>query len=291
MLTLFTDTDTDICPEVAAEYGYKLISMPYSVDGKEVHPYVDYKDYDYHAFYDMLRGGVLPSTAAIPETDYSLYFEPEFAAGNDILYVHFSRKMTMTFDGMDRVVASLKAKYPERKFYAIDTKGITIVSYLIVRELGDRLKAGMSAEEAVKWAETEVNHYSQYFFADDLKFFRKSGRVSGLAATMGGLIGLRPVIHMSADGRMESLGTVKGRAQVMQRLVQYVEEYGDDIKSHRFIIGHTDALELARQLADMLHRRFGDDLKIEFVCTNPTAGSHCGPNGVGLAFHSKGRQQ
>ena len=290
MLTLFTDTDTDISPKIAAEYGYKLISMPYNVDGKEIRPYEDFEEFDSHAFYDMLRAGTIPTTGAISEDVYKSYFEPEFAAGNDILYIHFSAAMTMTFNNMDKAVAELKARYPERKFHSIDTKGITIVSYLIVRELGDRLKAGMTAEEAVKWAETEVNRYSQYFFADDLKFFRRSGRVSGLAATMGGLIGLRPVIHMSAEGRMESIGTVKGRTQVMERLLKYVEDYGDDIKAHRFIVGHTDAPELARQMADMLHARFGEDLEIEFVCTNPTAGSHSGPNGVGVAFHSKGRE-
>lgn len=289
MLTRFTDTDVDICPEVAAEYGYKLISMPYSVDGRTTYPFVDYDKYDYHRFYDTLRAGALPTTSALGEDAYYNYFEPEFAAGNDILYVHFSRAMTVSFDVMDKVVAQLRNEYPERKFYAIDTKGITIVSYLIVRELGDRLNAGMTAEEAVEWARTEVDHYAQYFFADDLKFFRRSGRVGGLAATMGGLIGLRPVIHMSQEGKMESIGTVKGRLQVMEKLVSYVEELGDDIKGHRFIVGHTDALDLAGQLADMLRARFGDDLDIEFVCTNPTAGSHCGPDGVGVAFHAKHR--
>lgn len=289
MLVRFTDTDTDICPEVAAEYGYKLISMPYSVDGKTVFPFVDYDKYDSHAFYDTLRAGTLPTTSALGEEEYYKYFEPEFAAGNDILYVHFSAAMTVSFDVMDKVVADLLAKYPGRKFYSIDTKGITIVSYLIVRELGDLLNKGMTAEEAVEWAKTEVDHYAQYFFADDLKFFRRSGRVGGLAATMGGLIGLRPVIHMSQEGKMESIGTVKGRVQVMEKLVSYVEELGDDIKSHRFIIGHTDAPELAEQLAEMLRGRFDADLNIEFVCTNPTAGSHCGPNGVGVAFHSKHR--
>jgi len=289
MLTKFTDTDVDICPEVAAEYGYKLISMPYSMDGKTIYPYVDYDTYHYHDFYDTLRNGVLPTTSALGADAYYAAFEPEFKAGNDILYVHFSRAMTVTFDVMDKVVADLLEKYPGRKFYAIDTKGITIVSYLIVRELGDRMNAGMTAQEAVEWAKTEVDHYAQYFFADDLKFFRRSGRVGGLAATMGGLIGLRPVIHMSEQGRMESIGTVKGRVQVMEKLVGYVEELGDNIKNHRFIVGHTDALPLAYQLADMLHAKFGQDLDIEFVCTNPTAGSHCGPNGVGVAFHSKHR--
>lgn len=289
MLTRFTDTDVDICPEVAAEYGYKLISMPYSVDGKTVYPFVDYDRYDFHAYYDMLRGGALPTTSALGEDAYYKYFEPEFAAGNDILYVHFSRAMTVSFDVMDKVVGNLLKKYPERKFYDIDTKGITIVSYLVVRELGDRLNAGMTPDEAVEWARTEVDHYAQYFFADDLKFFRRSGRVGGLAATMGGLIGLRPVIHMSQEGKMESIGTVKGRIQVMEKLVSYVEELGDNIKDHRFIVGHTDALDLAKQLADMLRAKFGEDLDIEYVCTNPTAGAHCGPNGVGVAFHAKRR--
>jgi len=29
MLVLFTDTDTDLTPEEAIYYGYKMISMPY----------------------------------------------------------------------------------------------------------------------------------------------------------------------------------------------------------------------------------------------------------------------
>lgn len=289
MWTYFTDTDTDITPEVASGYGYKLISMPYSVDARAVYPFVDYDVYDSHAFYDMLRTGVLPTTSAISEEEYIKYFEPEFAAGNDIFYVHFSAAMTMTFGNMYKALDTLKAKYPERKFLEVDTKGITIISYLIVREIGDMLKAGKTPEEVVEWSKTEMDHYTQYFFADDLKFFRRSGRVSGIAATMGGLIGIRPIIYMSSEGKMVSIGKEKGRNNAMNRLVSYVEELGDDLKGHRFIIGHTDAPELAEQLAVMLREKFGEDLDIEFVVTNPTAGSHCGPNGVGVAFHSKRR--
>ena len=187
---------------------------------------------------------------------------------------------------MRNALAKLKEKYPERKFIDIDTKGITIVSYLIVREIGDLLKAGKTPEQIEEWAKTEIDHYSQYFFADDLKFFRRSGRVSGIAATMGGLIGIRPIIHMSTEGVMESIGKEKGRMKAMQSLLNYVEEFGDDIKNHRFIIGHTDAEDLAHEMEAMLKEKFGDDLKVEYVVTNPTAGSHCGPNGVGVAFHS-----
>lgn len=290
MLTLFTDSDCDITPKVAAEYGYKIISMPYHLESGSVYPYKDEQEFDFHKFYDMLRSGVIPTTSAISEQEYLSYFEPEFAAGNDILYVHFSSAMTMTFDVMDKALETLKAKYPERKFYSIDTKAITLLSYLIVRTVGDLYKTGMTAEELVEWAKTEVDHFGQWFFADDLKFFRRSGRVGGLAATMGGLIGIRPLIYMSPEGKMESIGTAKGRANAIDKLIGYVESHGDDIKKWRFIVGHTDVPELAHQVGDMLQAKYGNDLDIEYVVANPTAGSHCGPNGVGLAFHCKSRQ-
>ena len=289
MLKIFTDTDTDITPRVAKEYGYELISMPYSVDGKTVYPYVDFETFDAKAFYDMLRGGVLPTTSAISEQRYAEYFEPHFKNGDDILYVHFSAAMTITFDAMDKAVAALLEKYPERKFYSIDTKGITLGSYNIVREIGDLYKAGKTAEEIVEWSKTEVDKFATYFFADDLKFFRHSGRVGGLAAVMGTLIGIRPIITINAEGKMVSVGKEKGRVKAMEHLVRVVEELGEDLKDHRMIVGHTDALELAKEVGDMLKEKFGDDLNIEYVVTNPTAGSHCGPNGVGVCFHAKHR--
>ena len=288
MLKLFTDTDTDFTPELAAEYGYKLISMPYSIDAKTTYPYVDFKTFDAHAFYDTLRGGVLPTTSAISKEQYMNYFQEDFAQGNEILYVHFSRAMTNTFDAMDQAVAELKAQYPAARFEEIDTKGITTISYAIVREVGDLVKAGKTLDEILEWAKTEVDKFAMYFFADDLKFFRRSGRVSGLAATMGTLIGVRPLIHMSQEGKMVSVGTAKGRINAMTYLVDKVGELGDEIEKHRICIGHTDAPAIAQDIAQMIENKYGKQ-DIVFVDVNPTAGSHCGPNGIGVCFHAKKR--
>ena len=288
MLKIYTDTDTDMNPALAAEYGYQLISMPYSIDARTTYPYVDFETFDGHAFYDVLRSGVLPTTSAISKEQYINYFIRDFAAGNDILYVHFSRAMTNTFDAMDQAIAELKAKFPATRFEEIDTKGITTISYAIVREVGDLYKAGKTMDELLEWAKTEVDKFAMYFFADDLKFFRRSGRVSGLAATMGTLIGVRPLIHMSPEGKMVSVGTAKGRAKAMDYLVNKVGELGDEIEKHRICIGHTDAPELAKELGRMIEEKYGKQ-NIEYVYVNPTAGSHCGPNGVGVCFHAKNR--
>ncbi len=286
MTVFFTDSDTDVTLAKAKEMNFKLISMPYSVDEKTIYPYEDFEEFDATAFYNMLREGTLPSTSALSEEKYIEYFEPHFANGDDIFYVHFSRAMTATFNNMDKAVEKLKAKYPERRFWEIDTKGITTISYAIVNEVAKLRDEGKTPEEILAWAETEVDKFAMYFFADDLKFFKRSGRVSGLAATMGTLIGVRPIISMSAEGKMDSIGKERGRAKAMERLVTYVEELGDDVKGHTVYIGHTDADDIAEELKAMLIEKFGSDLRIEKIVVNPTAGSHCGPNGAGICFHA-----
>ncbi len=286
MLVFFTDTDTDFSLKEAKEYGCHLISMPYSVNDKEIYPYVDFKEFDYKSFYNMLRSGVLPKTSAISPVDYINYFEPHLKNGDDILYVHFSKAMSGTFNAMNIAIEELKEKYPERKIYTIDTKGITICSYNICKEIGDLYKQGKSIDEILAWAEKEVDKFAIYFYADDLKFFAKSGRVSNFSATMGSLLSIHPIINIGEDGIMKNIGKSRGKVQTLNKILSYIEELGDDLENHRIIIGHSDALETAEMFADMLKMKFGNNLNIEFVVVNPTAGSHCGPSSIGVCFHA-----
>ena len=289
MLVLFTDTDTDITPAEAREYGYHLISMPYAIDGDNIYPYEDFEVFDAHAFYDKLRAGSLPTTSAISEQRYIDYFEPVLKDGDDILYVHFSRNMTATFDNMDKAIEKLKAKYPERTVYTVDTKGITLQSLIIVKEIGDLYKEGKSVDEIIEWAKAETDKFACYFFADDLKFFRRSGRVSGLAGTMGTLLGIRPIIYMNEEGKMVSVGKEKGRVKAIEHLVSVFDQLAEDASDHHIIVGSADAKDIADEIIAMLKDRLGPDANIEYADVNPTAGSHCGPNTVGLAFHAKSR--
>ena len=286
---IYTDTDCDITPEIAKRYGYKLISMPYTIDGKEIKPYVDFEEFDYKTFYNQLRAGTLPTTSALSPVEYMEYFEEDFKAGKDILYVHFSAAMTATFNSMRLALEELYEKYPERKLYEVDTKGITLGSYAICLEIGELYKNGASIEEIQAWAAENIDKTAFYFYADDLKFFHKSGRVSGFAAFFGGMVGIKPIIFIDESGTMKTKSKGRGRNGALEKLLGYVIELEDDIKNHRVVIAHTDALEIAEQFGAMLKKQFGEDLNIEYEVVNPTAGSHCGPNAMGVTFHAKHR--
>lgn len=282
----FVDSDSDVTLEWCKKYNFNMISMPYSIDGKEVFPYVDFKKFEYKKYYDLLRGGVLPNTSALNKDTYIKYFEPVLAAGNDVFYIHFSRKMSATFTSMDQAIDELLKKYPERKFLLVNTKAITALSYLICDECARRLKDGMSHEDVKKWVDEEALHFTIYFFADDLKFFKHTGRVSGLAATMGTVIGIRPIIYMNDEGSMVSISKAVGRQKAIDALINYVETLGDHLNDYKVVVGHTDSESIAKEIVQKLKNKFGSNLNIETVIVNPTAGAHCGPNGVGIAFHA-----
>lgn len=289
MLQIFTDTDTDITLAEANEHNIRLISMPYVVDGKEVKPYEDYTEFEYHEFYDQLRDGALPSTCAINTEAYRAYFEPELEKGNDILYIHFSRNMSGSFNAMDLTIKELKEKYPNQNIYTIDTRGITILSNIIVKDILDLIESGKTIEEVLSWSKENIDHYATYFFSNTLKFFARSGRVSNFAGFMGNLIGIKPIIYMDENGTMTNIGKEKGKRKALNKLVEYFDKLAIEPTKHRIVIGHSDSLENAKMLGAILTEKYGEELKIEYVVVNPTCGSHCGPDTVGIAFYSKSK--
>lgn len=292
MFALFTDTDSDITPAIAKEYGMHIISMPYIVDGKTIYPYEDAdfeKNYDCHEFYQKLRKGALPTTAGLSPEKYKSYFEPCFERGEDVLYVHFSTVMSGTFSAMNLAVKELKEKYPERNFYEIDTKGITVLSYAISIAVAEMYKNGDSVEKILAWADSEVQKHAIYFYVDDLKFFARSGRVSNFSAIMGNIVGIHPILTMGADGMMTALGKAQGRKKTLNKILDMIAEKQEDIASHKIYIGHSDMPDVAEIAENMLKERFGENIDVTKVEVNPTAGCHCGPDGLGIVFHAKNR--
>lgn len=289
MYKLFFDSDCDVTLEVAKKYNATLISMPYALNGEEVSPYKDWKVFDAHTFYDALRkGDANPTTSALNEREYIEYFEPVLKEGKDILYVHFSRQMSATFNSCDAAIKTLLAQYPERRIQLIDTKAISISALLTCIRIGELVNEGKSIDEIVAVSEDIIMTSSVYFYADNLKFFARSGRVSGFSAFMGGMIGVKPIIYMSSEGKMVSIDSAIGRRKALDKILSYVEKKQDDFKKYPVLIANADSLALVDEFVAKLKEKFGE-FEYTVVDVNPTAGCHCGPDVIGIAFHGKER--
>lgn len=288
MFVVFTDTDCNITPELAKSLGYELIYMPYAIEGVEHMPYEEGVDFDYKDFYSKLREGKIPTTSALNPFVYREYFEKYFKEGTDILYIHFSKKMSGTFNALQIAIDELKQEYPNVRFEMFDTKAIACGSLAILMEAGDLIKAGKSMDEVLAWLNENVYHYASYFVIEDLDFMRRSGRTSNFAASVGSLIGLRPITQMAEDGSLQVCAKALGKKKAMAQIMAYVDKLQDHIKDHVVVLLHSDSYDQLMELKQMIVDKYGEcNFYIDSV--NPTIGAHCGPSTIGITFHSTGR--
>ena len=146
MYQLFCDSNCELWHTTAKEYGLHVIRMPYVLDGEEF--YYDLGEQtDFRHFYDRMRAGAVPTTSAINEQNYLDYFEPVLAEGQDIYYITFSHKMSATFQSMDKAIAKLKEKYPEREIRTFDSKAISLGTGFQVRYAAEKYRAGATMDE------------------------------------------------------------------------------------------------------------------------------------------------
>ncbi|MDE7095351.1 MAG: DegV family EDD domain-containing protein, partial [Anaeroplasmataceae bacterium] len=199
-----------------------------------------------------------------------------------------SKELSGTFSSLKIAIDELQEEFPERKIYTVDSKVISIGSYLLNRLVSNLYHQGKTAEEIVEYANRERDKVAMYLYSDDLKFFRRSGRVSNFSAFMGTILGIHPIIHLDSNGFMKALTKARGRLGSLNKILDFVSELEEDIADYPVIIGHADCEDLAHKLGELLEQRFGK-LNIEYVIVNPTAGAHCGPNSMGIAFHAKHR--
>lgn len=288
MSRFFIDSDIELWYTKIKELGFDRICMPYTVDGEEYYDNFG-ENMDFKAFYDKLRAGCSASTSALNMQNYIDYFEPVFASGEDIIYVHFSSKMSGTFNQMDAAVKYLKEKYPERSFKSADTLQICVGGAVLVYEAGKMWKNGASDDEIIDFINNNRQHYALHFMVKDLSQLKRGGRLSTTSYVVGTMLNIKPLICVDNEGVLSKYGMAKGIKSGLKELVKKLKETGSDLHNHPLIIAHAVEEELADELEKMIIAEFGDGLEIWRQPIGPVVGCHCGAGTIGIAFHATHR--
>ncbi len=283
MSKFFCDADCELDYRTIDELGITLIKMPYTIDGEES-LFDCGRTTDFKGFFDKMRNGASAKTQALNEYDYIQYFEPVYQAGEDIIYVSFSHKMSGTFVSMEKALDELKEKYPERHCTVVDTQSISMGAGIIVYYAAKLHNSGASDEEVVAFVEEFRQKTRVYFTVDDLVYLKRGGRLSSFKAGMGKLLGIKPIIGIK-DGELVSLETVKGRKKALSTLVNYMQKTGVDT-SYPMVMLNADCDGDKIFTAELIKEAF-PDLKIWHYNVGPVVGSHCGPDTIGIIYISK----
>ncbi|MBQ8394490.1 MAG: DegV family protein [Clostridia bacterium] len=285
MYQLFCDSNCELWHTTVKELGLNVIRMPYIVDGEEYF-YDMGEATDFKGFFDKMRGGSVPKTAALNEYAYTEYFEPVLARGEDIYYITFSHAMSGTFNAMKNVIAQLKEKYPEREIRFKDSKLISLGSGFVTYYGALKYKEGATMDEMDAYLDELIDHTAIYFMVNDLTYLHRGGRVSGLSKVFGNLLGIKPILHFNDEGKIVNISKAKGSRKAMSALVDYIATKGSELDKYKIFVVHADCEEEANTFVNALKAKFGD-LDVTLQPVGPVIGAHCGPGTIGLVFHSK----
>ena len=284
---IFTDAACDLTQQMADELNLTVLPMEFSIDGKQYKNYLDNRELDADVFYNMQRNDEAKEwkTSAINAGTFTEYFEAPLKEGDDILYIAFSSGLSGTYNASLIAIDDLKEKYPERKIIAVDTLCASLGQGLMVYLAAQKKNEGASIEEVAKYIEDTKLHICHSFTVENLKQLHKGGRVSTTVAVVGGILNIKPIMKVDNNGKLISVGKVRGRAASIKGLCDSMEGKADDYATQHLFISHGGCIEEARNLANMVSKKYGtpiENIHINFV--GPLIGCHSGAGTLALFF-------
>ncbi len=268
--------------------GISLLPCEYTVNGRPQVYEGDVDGFDAHAFYEALRNGTVVRTSLLNTQLFLTRFTPLLEQGRDIIYISMSSGISGTFNAARVAAQELMEQFPQRFVHIVDSLGCGFGNGLLAVKAAELSRGDVDVREASEILDAEVPHTCQYFTVDDLNFLKKTGRVSGMTAAIGTMLGIKPILFGDSTGHIISCAKVRGRRRSIEALAQKYAEKKLDSPEQRICISHGDCLEDARLLEDLVHR-ITPDIPITICQHEPFSGAHVGPGMLGLFFRGTER--
>lgn len=277
---ILTDSSCDLPDDIVKKYQLEILQLDFIVEG-EGSFHNDQADIE--KVYSKLRNGANIKTSAANISQASEAIEALFNQKKDILYMGFSSGLSSTYQTVYMAGQELMEEYPERKMISVDTLAASMGQGLLVYKACQAKDAGKSLEENAQYIEDIKLKLCHWFTVDDLFFLKRGGRISGVTATVGTMLSIKPILHVDDEGHLINVSKVRGRKAAITELVNRMEKLAVHPEDQDIFISHGDCIEDAEKLASIIKERFGND-RITISYVGPVIGAHSGPGTLALFF-------
>lgn len=287
MYWIVTDSAIDMPKSwIDQQDNFKILDLSYLMD--DVSYVSDGTDESIHAIYDAMREGKMLKTSQVTPEMWEATFRELLSAGHDVLTIAFSSGLSGTCAAAFMAADEVRADYPERKLFVIDSLQASAGEGLMVHYALENRANGMSIEENAAWIEQNVQNFVAWFTVNDLMHLHRGGRVSAASAIVGSLVRIKPIMRVDDAGKLAVFEKAAGRKRSIRILADKIKADIVDPEKQIIHISHGDCLEEAQQLADMIKESLPvKDVRISYV--GSVIGAHTGPGVIAIFCMSNGR--
>lgn len=288
---LSCESTIDLPYSYANERNLPVLFYSYQVDGVNYEDDMGRNPEALPKFYGFLAEGKLPTTTQLNEFQYETFFDNLLQQG-DVLHIAFGSGMTASVQNAMLAAETLREKYPERRLVVIDSLSSSSGYGLLVDGAADLRDAGKSLDEVADWVLAHRQNVHHQFYSTELKFYRRSGRMSGAAAAIGTVLGICPIMRLDDKGRIIAYDKVRGKKNAVARTVETMKRHaeGGEAYSGKVFICHSNCPADAEATKAAVAAAFPHiDGEIRICNIGTIVASHSGPGTVAVFFFGDAR--
>ncbi len=280
-LVLIADSACDLPVDIIEQYG--IVILPISIYFPE-ETRTQYVDITTEEFFRMIDEEDLSPTTGVPSPRvYKQTFDKALEKHNEGIMIDISCDLS----GIYNYGVIYSKQFAEDKISVVDSRTATLPLGLIVLKAARMIEEGLSKEEVLKKLKKIIPKIQLNAFVGNLKYLKRSGRISTLKHILGNLMQYKPLISIM-DGKIVSPTRVRGEAATME----FMKNLGDKVlkalpKNETIVVMHSRNFEKAEELAKYLENSNKKKIEILIWEIGPAIGVHVGPGVIGLTWAGK----
>ena len=281
---ILTDTSANLPTSMVRELGLHLVPFVYIENGVEK-TCMDIDAFDDRAYYGALRAGTKVSTSMVSENAYYEAMEP-MAQRGDVLSISMSSGVSGAYHCSQIAAQRVRENHPDVRVETFDTRGASLGEGLLVLEAARMRNEGATLDEVLAMLNEKWQKMQQIFTVDDLMHLLRGGRVSRVAAIVGSVLHIKPILEADKGGHIIIANKVRGRKKAIRHMADDLLGNISDPKNDTIGIAHADCPEDVQLLEDFI-RQGCPEAKFLTVKYEPVTGSHVGPGALALFYFGK----
>ena len=207
---IIADSGCDLPLSFFTEHDVDLIPLKVHLEEKE---YEDLVDIEPKVVFDAMRNGKVAKTSQIAPNTFHDVFTRYAEKNTPCIYIAFSSQLSGTYQTAVMIREQVLEEYPDFDLTIIDSKAASLGLGLIVHHASQLAKKGMGKENIIDEINFYCTHMEHLFTVDNLEYLRRGGRVSNVSAFIGGLLNIKPLLHVD-NGKLVPIEKTRGRKKV-----------------------------------------------------------------------------
>ena len=279
-IAVITDSGSGLTKQQANELGIYYLPLQIIVNDKM---YLDGENITVEEIYEFLRNGEMPTTSMPPMGIMEEVFHEIKKQGYEAaIAIPLTSGLSSTCSVMQAC-----AKRRELPLEVIETYTTCNIQRYLALSAIQLVKQGIELDEILTRLKDSAANSNTLIMPDDLQHLKRGGRLTPLAAALGGLLKIKPILQLNetSQGKVDVFDKVRTASKAQQKMLDTFKSANLD-ETYTLTVLHSGAPEAGEKLKELMQESFLG-LDIYYGLIGAVISAHTGLGCLGIQYIKK----